>query len=133
MKSKKPGDLKNIRMVNANFITELKNLGKVKDPLSKKHLILLDALKSKERDAISNIERIGIGVTVEAQIIFDTLSKTHPVRWVNTDILAMGEVLIRSPYHSDCVFGGPRVVNNEVKRVLGLTRKKLELTDTGDN
>lgn len=39
-------------MVNAKFITELNFMAKVKDPLARKHMIRLDELKSKERDAI---------------------------------------------------------------------------------
>lgn len=46
-----------------------------------------------------------------------------PVRWDNKDILVMGEVFIRSPYHSDCVSGGPRVVQNRVKHVVSVNTK----------
>ncbi|KAG7589620.1 Anticodon-binding domain [Arabidopsis suecica] len=126
----KPLDSKTLRMVNAKYITEMKNLGNVKDPLAKRTLINLDGLIDKENQAIRNVEKIGFGVTAEAQRIFDAISKTLPIRWDKKDMLVMGEVIVRSPYHSDCVFGGTRAVNDRVKTVLEQVRKKLQLSDT---
>ncbi|CAE5963651.1 unnamed protein product [Arabidopsis arenosa] len=119
-----------LRMVNAKYITEMKNLANVKDPLAKKTLVKLDGLIDKENQAIRNVEKIGFGVTAEAQRIFDAISKTLPIRWDNKDMVVMGEVIVRSPYHSDCVFGGTRAVNDRVKTVLEQVRKKLQLSDT---
>ncbi|EFH65020.1 hypothetical protein ARALYDRAFT_476146 [Arabidopsis lyrata subsp. lyrata] len=82
------------------------------------------------RNQYSNVEKIGFGVTSEAQKIFDAISKTLPIRWDSKDMLVMGEVIVRSPYHSDCVFGGTRAVNDRVKTVLEQVRKKLQLSDT---
>lgn len=48
----KPLDSKTLRMVNANYINELKNLGKVKDPLAKRPSVNLDELIGKEVHAI---------------------------------------------------------------------------------
>ncbi|AEE35035.1 RNA-processing, Lsm domain-containing protein [Arabidopsis thaliana] len=126
----KPLDSKSLRMVNVNYITEMKNLGRVKERLAKNTLVNLDGLIEKENHAISNVEKIGFGVTAEGQMIFDAISKTLPIRWVNKEMLVMGDVFIRSPYHSDCVYGGPRMVNERVKHVLGQERKKLQLSDT---
>ncbi|KAG7659067.1 Anticodon-binding domain [Arabidopsis suecica] len=126
----KPLDSKSLRMVNVNYITEMKNLGRVKERLAKSTLVNLDGLIEKENHAISNVEKIGFGVTAEGQMIFDAISKTLPIRWVNKEMLVMGDVFIRSPYHSDCVYGGPRMVNERVKHVLGQERKKLQLSDT---
>ncbi|XP_023643739.1 uncharacterized protein LOC17894871 [Capsella rubella] len=126
----KPLDSKTLRMVNANFITELTSLGRVKDPLAKRPSTSLDELEQKEVNVIRDIEKIGFGVTAEAQKIFDAISKTLPTRWVNKDILVMGEVFIRSPYYPDCVDGGTRAANDRVKTVLKQERKKLQLSDT---
>ncbi|XP_010512102.1 PREDICTED: protein LSM12 homolog B-like isoform X2 [Camelina sativa] len=123
----KPLDSKTLRMVNANYITELKNLGRVKDPLAKKPLANLDELIKKEVNGIRDVERIGVGVTAEAQMIFDAITKTLPARWDNKNILVMREVLVRSPYDSDSVFGGTRAANDQVKNVLKHVRKKLQL------
>ncbi|KFK44469.1 hypothetical protein AALP_AA1G260500 [Arabis alpina] len=131
------GHSKNTRMVNANFITGLSYLGKSEDPLvtGKFHVdIDLEGLRAKEalaiRQAEADAERLGVGVTVEAQSIFDALSKTLPVQWENTDILVMKEVRVRSPYLSDCVFGGTDAANNRVKKVIELERRRLQLCGT---
>ncbi|CAA7036094.1 unnamed protein product [Microthlaspi erraticum] len=130
-----PGHSKNTRMVNANFITGLSFLGKTEDPLvTGKCSVNLDGLRAKEalaiRQAEADAERMGVGVTPEAQSIFDALSKTLPVQWENSDILVMKEVRVRSPYLSDCVFGGTDAANNRVKKVLELERRRLQLFGT---
>ncbi|XP_024008271.1 uncharacterized protein LOC18992561 [Eutrema salsugineum] len=129
------GHSKNTRMVNANFITGLSFLGKTEDPLvSDKCSVNIDGLRAKEalaiRQAEAEAERMGVGVTAEAQSIFDALSKTLPVQWENSDILVMKEVRVRSPYLSDCVFGGTDAANNRVKKVLELERRRLQLFGT---
>ncbi|CAN8291773.1 unnamed protein product [Cochlearia groenlandica] len=129
------GQTKNTRMVNASFITGLSFLGKTEDPVdSDKCFVNLDVLRAKEalaiRQAEADAERLGVGVTAEAQSIFDALSKTLPVQWENTDILVMKEVRVRSPYLSGCVFGGTDAANNRVKKVLELERRRLQLIGT---
>ncbi|CAN6908296.1 unnamed protein product [Brassica oleracea] len=95
-------------MVNASFITGLSYLGKTEEPLlTDSCWVNLDGLRAKEalaiRQAEADAERMGVGVTAEAQSIFDALSKTLPVQWENSDILVMKEVRVRSPYLSDFV------------------------------
>ncbi|CAE5958394.1 unnamed protein product [Arabidopsis arenosa] len=131
----RPGHSKNTRMVNANFITGLSYLGKTEDPLDTDNFSVdLNGLRAKEalaiRQAEADAERMGVGVTAEAQSIFDALSKTLPVQWENSDILVMKEVRVRSPYLSDCVFGGTDAANNRVKKVLELERRRLQLFGT---
>ncbi|XP_019082774.1 PREDICTED: protein LSM12 homolog B-like [Camelina sativa] len=125
----KPLESKTLRMVNANYITELKDLGRVKDPLAKKPSANLDVLIEKEVNGIRDVKKIGVGVTAEAQMIFDAISKTLPARWDNKNILVMDDVLVRSPYDSDSVFGGTRTANDRVKTVLKQERKKMQLGD----
>jgi len=48
-----------------------------------------------------------------------------PVQWENSDILVMKEVRVRSPYLSDCVFGGTDAANNRVKKVVSVTFSSL--------
>ncbi|CAF2045779.1 hypothetical protein YC2023_109837 [Brassica napus] len=132
------GHSKNTRMVNASFITGLSYLGKTEDPLLTDNCCVnLDSLRAKEALAISRqaeaeAERLGVGVTAEAQSIFDSLSKTLPVQWENSDILVMKEVRVRSPYLSDCVFGGTDAANNRVKKVL-LNLTKFLCAFSSDN
>ncbi|OEL20964.1 hypothetical protein BAE44_0018023 [Dichanthelium oligosanthes] len=70
-------------------------------------------------------ERIGVGVTPEAQSIFDALSKTLPVQWDKTDIVVMKEVRVRSPYLPENVSGGTAAANERVKKVIDFERKRL--------
>eukprot|EP00899_Mesostigma_viride_P022248 jgi/Mesvir1/3207/Mv16356-RA.1 len=71
-------------------------------------------------------QRVGIGVTEEAQRIFDALSKTLPVRWRKADIIVLDEVCITSPYLPDNCSGGSASLLQRVKKVLELERKRLQ-------
>eukprot|EP00897_Mesotaenium_endlicherianum_P006978 jgi/Mesen1/6308/ME000325S05438 len=82
----------------------------------------LHVLQAREEAAIrqaeTEAERIGVGVTVEAQDIFDALSKTLPVRWDKSAIVVMDEVRVSSPYQPDNVVGGSAAANDRVKKVV---------------
>ncbi|KAL9389789.1 hypothetical protein Peur_018394 [Populus x canadensis] len=127
----KPGPKKNIRFLKANYIKEFSFRGQAEDPLDiKKCYIDLHSLQAREelalRQAEADAERIGVGVTAEAQGIFDALSKTLPVRWDKTSIVVMNEVHVSSPYLPECVSGGTPAANDRVKKVLELERKRLQ-------
>ncbi|CAG8701803.1 7858_t:CDS:2, partial [Acaulospora morrowiae] len=61
-----------------------------------------DRLQSRELQSVketqSALARIGVGVTQEAQDIFDALSKTLPCRWSKDSIVVLDEVIIGPPY-----------------------------------
>ncbi|KAL9251195.1 hypothetical protein AKJ16_DCAP00139 [Drosera capensis] len=80
--------------------------------------------QAREDSAIRQAERIGVGVTEEAQNIFDALL---PVRWDKTVIVVMNEVRVSSPYLPESVSGGTAAANERVKKVLELERKRLHL------
>ncbi|KAI3795996.1 hypothetical protein L1987_38657 [Smallanthus sonchifolius] len=125
---------RNIRLLKANYIKEFSFLGQSEDPLDLKKCFLdLNSLQSKEdaavRQAEIDVERIGVGVTAEAQSIFDALSKTLPVRWDKTVIMVMNEVRVSSPYLAESVTGGTPAANERVKKVL--ERRRLQTRGGG--
>uniref|UniRef100_A0A2P2M9W0 Uncharacterized protein MANES_01G197300 n=1 Tax=Rhizophora mucronata TaxID=61149 RepID=A0A2P2M9W0_RHIMU len=131
----KPGPKRNIRFLKANHIKEFTFLGQGEDPLDlKKCYIDLHGLQAREelalRQAEVEAERIGVGVTAEAQSIFDALYKTLPVRWDETVIVVMNEVRVSSPYLPESVSGGTAAANDRVKKVLEFERKRLQTRGT---
>ncbi|KAL6633566.1 hypothetical protein ACP70R_026237 [Stipagrostis hirtigluma subsp. patula] len=124
------GDRRNVRVLKANYIQEFSVVGKGDDPLDPAGCVLdLAAIHAREeaalRQAEIEAERIGVGVTPEAQSIFDALSKTLPVQWDKTDIVVMKEVRVRSPYLPENVTGGTAAANERVKKVVDFERKRL--------
>ncbi|CDP00201.1 unnamed protein product [Coffea canephora] len=127
---------RNIRLLKANYIKEFTFLGQGEDPLDlKKCFIDLNNLQAREDSAIRQAEleaeRFGIGVTAEAQSIFDALSKTLPVRWDKTTIVVMNEVRVSSPYLPESVVGGTPAANERVRKVLEFERKRLQTRSAG--
>lgn len=127
----KSGPRRNIRLLNANYIKDFSFLGQAEDPLDpKKSFLDLNRLQAREhlavRQAEADAQRIGVGVTTEAQNIFDALSKTLPVRWDKTVIVVMNEVRVSSPYLPESVSGGTPAANERVKKVLEFERKRLQ-------
>ncbi|XP_042490504.1 protein LSM12 homolog isoform X2 [Macadamia integrifolia] len=131
----KTGPCRNIRLLQANYIKEFTILGQAEDPLDPKKCHLdLASLQAREdaaiRQAEMEAERIGVGVTSEAQRIFDALSKTLPVHWDKTVIVVMNEVRVCSPYLPENVAGGTPAANERVKKVVmhidKFERKRLQ-------
>ncbi|XP_039684549.1 uncharacterized protein [Medicago truncatula] len=136
MEGSKDAPLRKIRLLNTDYIQDFTFLGQHEDPLDPRNFYVdLNDLQAREelaiRQAEADAERIGVGVTSEAQNIFDALSKTLPVRWDKTVIVVMNEVRISSPYHPDCVNGGAPAANDRVKKVLEMLRKRLQLPCSG--
>ncbi|KAK4721225.1 hypothetical protein R3W88_011458 [Solanum pinnatisectum] len=130
------GPKRDIRLLKANYIKEFSFLGQNQDPLDTSKCYLdLSSLQAREdsalRQAEIDAERFGIGVTAEAQNIFDALSKTLPVRWDKTVIVVMNEVRVSSPYLPESVAGGTPAANERVRKVLELERKRLQSRNTG--
>ncbi|KAF3329151.1 Protein LSM12 [Carex littledalei] len=118
---------RNVRLIKANYIKDFTMIGKGEDPLDlKKCYIDLGLIHAREeaalRQAEMEAERIGVGVTAEAQNIFDALSKTLPVHWDKTDIVVMNDIRVCSPYLPENVSGGAPAANERVKKVVGLKK-----------
>ncbi|KAL8512738.1 hypothetical protein ACS0TY_019028 [Phlomoides rotata] len=112
------------------------SIGQGEDPLDAKRCFLdLNTLQAREetaiRQAVTEAERIGVGVTPEAQNIFDALSKTLPVRWDRTTIVVINEVRVSSPYLPESVSGGTPAANERVRKVLEFEKKRLQSRNVG--
>ncbi|CAK9224764.1 unnamed protein product [Sphagnum jensenii] len=131
------GERRNLRFLKVNYVKDLTLLGQSEEEQFELKNPYLDmtSLRNREEAAIrqaeAEAERFGVGVTQEAQDIFDALSKTLPVRWENTAILVMNEVHVSQPYLPDNVIGGPPAANERVRKVLELERKRLQSRATG--
>ncbi|KAJ3182557.1 protein with role in RNA processing [Gaertneriomyces sp. JEL0708] len=91
--------------------------------------VSLEKAAAREQAAVS---RVGLGVSSEAQLIFDHLAKTLPTNWRGNSIVIMGEIQILPPYTSDdCkVVGnkqGSETTLARVRKVLEGVRVKLGL------
>ncbi|KAL2653590.1 hypothetical protein R1flu_021718 [Riccia fluitans] len=122
---------RNLRFLKENYIKDCKLLGKVDGAFDfKTTLPDINILRSREEAAIrqaeQEAERIGVGVSQEAQDIFDALSKTLPVRWKDTSIAVLNDVLVSSPYFPENVTGGTATANERVRKVLEFERKRLQ-------
>jgi hypothetical protein len=72
--------------------------------------------------------KVGVGVTKEAQSIFDALSKTMPCTWQGSSISVMDSALIGPPYTTeDMTLIGDKGAFERVKKVLQAERTRMGL------
>jgi len=123
---------KSYRLLKTSFVKEIQYLGKNEanaQDIENLPPINIAKIKSHEAKAIrlmrEEASRIGVGVTEEAQEIFNALAKTLPCKWKGENILVFDEVLIQSPYTIDSMSGNDPKILDRVKKVLDGERKRL--------
>ncbi|KAG2224132.1 hypothetical protein INT45_000147 [Circinella minor] len=94
--------------------------------------VQVERLNQRELNGVKHmrqrVAKMGVGVTKEAQDIFDALSKTLPCRWSNDTIVVLDEVLIQAPYGiENCKANASSAASlARVKKVLEGERRRLE-------
>jgi len=69
--------------------------------------------------------RIGVGVSEEAQEIFNALAKTLPCKWKQDSIVVFDEIVIAKPYGPENISGENSTMLDRVKKVLEGERRRL--------
>ena len=87
----------------------------------------LDREAANAREAEKRAMRVGIGVSKEAQAIFDALAKTMPCAWEDKTIVVLGEVALTEPYSLDACQSrsGDMDTLDRVKKVLALELDRI--------
>lgn len=127
----------NLRFVSNSAIKSLKYVGPGREtipPSTPLPPVNRDALIAKERAALekahTRASQIGVGVSKEAQQIFDALSRTYPCQWSGQTIIALDTIHISPPYTADactCTNGDLDGLAR-MKRVLEEHRKRITTT-----
>jgi len=92
----------------------------------------LGRILGREAEAIdfARTRMAGEGVSVEAQLIFDALSKTMPCHWDKSDIVVLDDVRITSPYSASNIVGNNVAANklliDRLKVILEGEKKRLQ-------
>mmetsp|Transcript_15642 Transcript_15642/g.21624 ORF Transcript_15642/g.21624 Transcript_15642/m.21624 type:complete len:193 (+) Transcript_15642:185-763(+) len=120
------GENKTVRILKANYIkevveTEARPAGSKEERAALPSLDM-GRLQEREAQALKTAEeeakKIGVGVSDEAQDLFDALSKTLPCRWAEKVIVVLDEVRIEEPYTPESCQGGSATVLSRVRKVL---------------
>ncbi|SBS95079.1 lsm12, putative [Plasmodium ovale] len=120
----------NFYILRTNIIVDIETKRKIKNSYDPLPVIDKSVVEKIERKAIANFEknrsRIGIGVTQEAQELFDFIWKTHPdCTWNNQDILVLnGEVMIKPPYGPDNCIANNENLKERFATVISKFRQK---------
>ncbi|CBZ53480.1 Protein LSM12 homolog, related [Neospora caninum Liverpool] len=114
-----------------DLVSERQN-GDARQNLSKPPAIDRGVVDHSEKAAIAEFEKrkytIGVGVTAEAQDLFDFIWKTHPdCVWRGQDIVIQSlEVTIRPPYEPSSVSGRDARAKERITNVAMKFRQKRE-------
>eukprot|EP01089_Gocevia_fonbrunei_P012889 TRINITY_DN315_c0_g1_i6.p1 TRINITY_DN315_c0_g1~~TRINITY_DN315_c0_g1_i6.p1 ORF type:complete len:179 (-),score=27.33 TRINITY_DN315_c0_g1_i6:130-666(-) len=134
--SSHPTQRKSYRIIKFGTIKEITYLGDTTSNLRPVVNVDMQKVLHKEQVAIAEAHkeaaRVGVGVSLEAQRIFNAMSKTLPCKWDKEDIIVFDDVRIAKPYEVISVSGGAQSSENELKRVkMVLEREKQKLKNLG--
>eukprot|EP00128_Syssomonas_multiformis_P011262 Colp12_sorted_trinity150504_noHs@26039 len=127
-----PGKKPTFRLIKRSFIKDFQFIAHATGPASDLPKVDIDKVRERERAALKQAReaasRIGVGVSAEAQAIFDALSKTYNCRWKNDVILVSDFVTLKAPYNvEDCIADmSDRVAAGECERVRKVLVKERE-------
>ncbi|KAE8271150.1 hypothetical protein A4X09_0g1175 [Tilletia walkeri] len=92
------------------------------DGMTALHVLNVAALDARAntaiRDAHTRASRRGVGVTAQAQGIFDALSKTLPCRWHGAHIIVLDEVVISGPKYDRSSTNVPSFTQDQLRAAL---------------
>eukprot|EP01119_Soliformovum_irregulare_P008477 TRINITY_DN21591_c0_g1_i1.p1 TRINITY_DN21591_c0_g1~~TRINITY_DN21591_c0_g1_i1.p1 ORF type:complete len:183 (-),score=30.51 TRINITY_DN21591_c0_g1_i1:177-725(-) len=130
---------KDYRILKISSIGGIETLNKADESLTASMLVPLppvniNRIRMNEEKAVRQLReeqsRIGVGVSSEAQAIFNSLSKTLPCRWRGEDIIVFDEIVIKSPYSASTCSGGDPMMLDRVKKVLEGEKRRLNREKT---
>ena len=130
LKEKAEKPKKTFRVVNINFIGDITKINSSSTPVNfDLPLVNMDKVKLFEqkslKTAAQQATKIGVGVSKEAQQLFDALSKTYRCAWKGKNILMIDtEIQIHPPYNEESCHG-PATAVARVKRVVQGERMKI--------
>ena len=119
---------KNIRILKASFLSEIKVVGVPEKGIGDKALEKLpyvEVAQIRERegraleDAHKKSGHFNPNVTPEVQAVFDSLVKTMPCVWVDHDVIQVNKVVyVTPPYNADSCTGSDSTALTRVQKVL---------------
>lgn len=78
------------------------------------------------------LESLGTGVSVRAQVIFDSIKKQLKCTWDDDVIVVLGAIYIKKPYRMQDVEGGDEMSRDYVRKTLEKIRQKNRFSDEED-
>mmetsp|Transcript_40360 Transcript_40360/g.65001 ORF Transcript_40360/g.65001 Transcript_40360/m.65001 type:complete len:126 (+) Transcript_40360:256-633(+) len=92
--------------------------------------IPMEFLKKREADGLrkaqKEINRIGKGVTPEAQILFDTLDKTYRLKWRGKDMITELGIVISPPYTPESCTGRDQAALHRMKQIVDMINRRIK-------
>ncbi|KAI7840146.1 hypothetical protein COHA_005929 [Chlorella ohadii] len=119
-----------LRILKGEHVTNILQLKPAAGPAEPLPAVDLQRCREREDKAVRAAEaeaaKIGVGVTRQAQVIFDALAKTLPCRWDGERIVVLDEIVVSPPYETCTSLHGDDAAASRVKKVLDAERQRLQ-------